>query len=193
MNYEIELDTVDLEQNNTSIVIKRNDVGSHSLVLKITESGAEKDLSEYKAVVRFVRSDRRVVVSGELEAEGNVVTYVIDDGVTRITGFVKGEVSLYKEDERLTTNMFRLRIADDIDTDGGVEGDDRVPILDEMMSQLLEIYRQLEEAGTIKWENIIDRPDIEGHMANTENPHNVLLEQTGTQFITNTDIFEICK
>lgn len=190
MIYSITLDTVDLTQNNTDICLKKNDVKSHSFKFSITEDGAAKDYSGYTAIIKFARSDRLRVVSNELKPEENVITYEVQNNITSVAGYVKGEISLYKDDVRVTTNMFRFRVADEIDTDGNVAGDDRLPILDEMLNQVMEIYHQW-EAGIVDWKAIIGREFVEEHIADMKNPHKVSAQQVGVERITNSDIEDL--
>lgn len=112
----------------------------------------------------------------------DVYDVVMDNGVCRIPndvakapGFVVcitgklGDTVIITNSEKISVVKNGFEDTQDIDDSGGGSG-----------------------GGTIVyWSNIVGKPDIDGHMENTKNPHKVSAQQVGVERITNSDIEDL--
>ncbi len=137
MEYEITLSTTDYAAVDTAIKIKQNDYGSHTFLFSV---GAACDY----ALIKFKRGDGLVVVSDSLSVQDGLVTYAVENAVIEKSGQVRGEISFYEDDARITTNVFTFVVVPEIGTDDAVEDDDRLPVLEGLMAQVEQIADQVE-------------------------------------------------
>lgn len=99
----------------------------------------------------------------------------IPNEVAKTPGFVlcitgkKGDTVIITNSEKISVVKNGFEDTQDIDDSGGGSG-----------------------GGTIVyWSNIVGKPDIDGHIENTANPHKVSAEQVGVERITNSDIEDL--
>lgn len=135
--YPITLDVSKLDTLHTGYAFVQNDRKVHELVFSV--SGLEIT-AQSTAELRFLRPDNQVVVveSDQLTVSGGKVHYVVQSNVLEKAGVAHGILSVSSEGGRRSTGQFTFTVAGDIDAEEAIMGDDRLPILQQLLEAMEE-------------------------------------------------------
>lgn len=139
MTHDIHLSFGNLALQNTGLMIKRGDYETHTLNFIFDDIGADS----YRIRIKNA--------NGECN-ESDILTspaYTLGAFDVSCAGIVNAELSAYTGETRITSATFTYEVMCDIQTDGEVLDDDRLPVLDSLIKRVDETFAKYPEADKV--------------------------------------------
>ena len=138
MEYQtIQLDFSPNQENAAPMALDfipvRNDSGNYEFIVTpeaVTLTEWETSRVRYSAYGGMVTAEADCLINDD-----NTILVPLLNSIIGLSDTICAEVSLYKEDSRVTSRQFKFRIRKDIDTSAGIAADDRYPVLDELITR----------------------------------------------------------
>lgn len=124
----------------TEFKLKQNDYGEHKFLFSPL-----CDCDCDWCIIKFKLPNQDVVVSEMLYLTDGMFVYDISSSVVKYPGKVIAEISFYKENSRVSTTKFYFEIADDINTDNAISGDE-TSAFNDLIFQLGNTKKEVEES-----------------------------------------------
>ena len=143
INVDLDLNRQDRIPARAELV--KNDLGNILIKARVFDSGKPVDLSDYKAVIKFLRSDRVSCGEALCEVNGNEITAEVYAVALKVPGVLVAEISLLKgEEQKLTLQQFFVNVRESIDTSEAYEDVSVLPIIEQLLHRVEVLEDRLE-------------------------------------------------